>query len=77
LTERKTTTVFDNLVKLSNLILETLDDLSCFLFFLFGGLDELPALLDFFSENSDCIGIFLGELDGSLDLGSVLNDGII
>jgi len=39
LTKRKTTTIFDNLVKLSNLILETLDNLPSLLFLLFGSLN--------------------------------------
>jgi len=77
LTKGKTTAVFDNLVKLSNLILKTLDDLPSLLFLLFGSLDKLPALLNFFPKNGDGVGIFLGELDSSLDLGGVLNDGII
>ena len=64
-------------MKLSDLIFESLDDLSSLLFFVFSGLDELPALFDFSSKNGDGIGILLGQFNGSLDPGSVLEDGII
>jgi len=54
-TKGKTTTIFDNLVKLGNLILQTLDNFSGLFFLFFGSFDKLPAFLDFSSQNSDGI----------------------
>jgi len=64
-------------VELGDLILESLNDLSGFLFFILGSLDKLPALLDFSSEDSDSVGIFLSQLNGSLDSRSVLENSVV
>lgn len=77
LTKRETRALLDNLVELSDLILQTLDDLSSLLFFFLGGFNKLPALLNLTSQDSDCVGIFLSQLDGTFDSCSVLQDRVI
>ena len=72
LTKRESRSLLHNFVKFGDLILESLDDLSGFFLFLLGSLNKFPAFLDLSSENSDGVGIFLGELDSSLDSSSIL-----
>ena len=77
LTKRETRALLHNLVKLGNLVLKALNNLSSLLLLVLGSLNKLPALLDFPSENSDGVGIFLGKLDGSLDSCRILQNSII
>ena len=77
LTKRETRALLDNLVELSDLILQTLDDLSSLLFFFLGGFNKLPALLNFATKNSNSIAILLSQFNGSLNLSGILNNRII
>jgi len=53
LTERKTGSRLDNLVKVSNFLLKIGDDLTGVLLLLLGLLDEFPGLINLTLENSD------------------------
>jgi hypothetical protein len=64
-------------VKLANLVSEALDDLLCLLFLGLGGLDKLPALIDFSSENSNSVGILLSQFNRSLNPGCVLKNRVV
>lgn len=64
-------------MKLRNFILELMDDLACLLFLRLGSLNEFPALVDFSSEHSDGVGVFLSELDGTLDSCGIRQDRVI
>ena len=77
LTKRETRALLDNLVELSNLILQTLDDLPSLFFLFLGGLNKFPALFNLTSQNSDSVRIFLSELDGTFDSCSILQDRVI
>ena len=69
--------MLDNLVELSNLIFQTLDDLSSLLFFFLGSLNKLPALFNLTSQNSDRVRIFLSELDSTFDSCSILQNSVV
>jgi hypothetical protein len=77
LSKGETRALLNNLVELGNLVLEALNDLPGLLFLVLGGLNKLPALLDLSSQDSDGVGILLGQLNGSLDSCSILQNCII
>lgn len=77
LAKRKTRSLLDNLVKFGDFILESLDDLSGFFLFLLGSFNEFPAFLNLSSEDSNGVGILLGEFDSSLNSSSVLENVLV
>jgi len=77
LTEGKSRALLNDFVKLSNLILEPLDDLSSLFFFGLGLFDELPALLNLSPKHSDCVAVLLCKLNSSLDSCRILQDCVV
>lgn len=75
--ESEAGTLLHNLVEVRNFGLEFRDDFAGFLFLVLGGLDESPGFLDFFLEDANGAGVFLGELDSGLDTGRVLHDRVL
>lgn len=73
----KTRALLNYLVKFTDLFLKILNNLAGFFLLLPSLLDESPALLDLFSEDSDSACIILGQLDSTFDLNSVLKDGVV
>lgn len=77
LTKRKSRSLLDNLVKLGDFVLEPLDDFPSLLLLVLGGLNKLPALLNFPSEDCNGVRIFLCKLNGSLDSCRILQNCVI
>ena len=77
LTKRETRSLLHNLVEFGDLVLKTLNNLPGLLLLVLGSLNKLPALLNFPSEDSDSVRIFLSELDCSLDSCSILQNCVI
>lgn len=64
-------------MEFGDLFFQSLDDLPGLVFLVFGGLHQLPALVNFLSEHSDGLRVLLGELDCSFDSGGVLENGVV
>ena len=77
LTDGQPTALLHNLVQVPDLALKILDQLAGLLFLVFGSFYELPSLVNLTFEDGDGVAIFLGQLDGGLDLGCVLHDGVL
>lgn len=77
LSHGETRALLNDLVQLGNLLFESVDDLSCLLLLGLGSLNELPAFVNFSSEHTDGVRIFLSQLDSSLDSGSIRQDRVV
>jgi hypothetical protein len=65
--------LFHNFVQVADLTLKVLNQFTSLSFLVLCSLDKLPSLVNLAFEDGNSVAVFLGKLDGSFDLGCILD----